>query len=445
MSSPQVVETVGAKRPRFFYGWVIVIVSSFTDFVSFGAGNNSLGVFLRPMSEGLGWSRTLFTGAATVQSVGNLLISPIVGPLIDRYDPRFIMITATLVACVSYNLMGTITEPWQFYLLYTAATSLGLHELGGQVTNAIVAKWFIRKRGRAMAMISIANNIGAIVIIPLAAWLVAEQGWRAAWGILGTLIIVMLLPPIAIFMRRTPEDIGLRPDGDPPEVDVPGEPENAGSPPRARRDEPRWGVKDALRTRTTWLLVIAGNLYSVAASGMIVHQLPYLMDIGFSIQVASFVVAMNHISAVFSKSFWGFMAERFTIRYCLTICYVGRIVSILALVLGTGPARLLVFAVFSGLGQGSAPLSATIWPDYYGRASVGAIRGVLQPFNIFSSLGGPLFAAVVFDFTGSYEGAFFAYSASLFLGAVLVFFAKPPGHPPPRVEGRAADNLQVGI
>src|SRR5687768_15999886 len=107
MNTPD-TQAVPAKRPRFYYGWVIVIVSSLTDFVSFGAGNNSLGVFLRPMSEALGWSRTLFTGASTVQSIANLAISPIVVPLIDRYDPRFVMLTSTLIAMASFNLMGNI-------------------------------------------------------------------------------------------------------------------------------------------------------------------------------------------------------------------------------------------------------------------------------------------------------------------------------------------------
>ncbi len=449
MSTANQAETlpVQPKKPRFYYGWIIVVVSALTDFVSFGAGNNSLGVFLRPMSESLGWSRTLFTGAATLQSLGNVMISPIVGPLIDRRDPRWIMLTAAVIAAISYNLMGRITEPWQFYILYTTATALGLNELGILVTNVLVSKWFIRMRGRALAVISIGNNFGAIFIIPFTAWLVANNGWRAAWGTLGTLIVLILTPPVAIFMRRTPEDIGLRPDGDPPPQDDPPQSADAAAeqPRPPRREEPRWGVKDALRVRSTWFLVISANLYSVAASGMIVHQFPYLTDVGYSVQIASLIVALNHFTAIFSKTFWGLMAERFQIRLCLMACFAFRIVSILTLLLGSGIPRILIFSTFSGIGQGHAPLSAAIWPDYFGRASVGAIRGVLQPFHIFGSLGGPLFAAFVFDLTGSYEGGFFAYAASLFFGGMLVYFARPPGPVPVRPAEPAAAGTQPTV
>ena len=112
-------------RPRFFYGWVIVGVSSLADLVSFSAGAVSFGVFLRPMSEGLGWSRTVLAGAPSAQSLVNALISPLLGHLVDRFDPRFIMVTGTVIAAIAYALMGGITEPWQFYVLYTAATALG--------------------------------------------------------------------------------------------------------------------------------------------------------------------------------------------------------------------------------------------------------------------------------------------------------------------------------
>ena len=134
------------------------------------------------MSESLGWSRTLFTGAATLQSLGNVMISPIVGPLIDRRDPRWIMLTAAVIAAISYNLMGRITEPWQFYILYTTATALGLNELGILVTNVLVSKWFIRMRGRALAVISIGNNFGAIFIIPFTGLASSEQRMEGGLG-----------------------------------------------------------------------------------------------------------------------------------------------------------------------------------------------------------------------------------------------------------------------
>lgn len=444
MRNVEVSETVAPKRPRFFYGWIIVAVSSLADLVAFSAGNASFGVFLRPMSDSLGWSRTLLSGAATLQSIVNIIISPILGPLVDRYDPRFIMVTGTIVAAMSYNLMGNVTQPWEFYVLYTAATALGLHEVGSFVTNIVVSKWFVRMRGRALAFSSLGNQIGLVFVVPLVAYFVGNSGWRSAWGFLGWGLAILLIPPVVLFMRRTPEDMGLRPDGEPPVQPIP---EHSGSalsrPAPSRSEEPQWGVRDALRARTTWLLVVATNMWSLAGSAFLVHQLPYFMDVGLSLQAASFVVAFNNLVTIVAKLFWGFAAEQVPPRYCLAACYFLRAAGILVLLIGSGFGRIYLYAVVSGLGIAFAPLSAQIWADYYGRRSVGAIRGAVAPFNVFSSLGGALFAAVAFDLTGSYEGAFGVFSAALFLGSILVYLAKPPGTPPRRVEEKAAESLQA--
>ena len=422
-------------RPRFFYGWVIVGVSSLADLVSFSAGAVSFGVFLRPMSEGLGWSRTVLAGAPSAQSLVNALISPVLGQLVDRFDPRFIMVTGTVIAAIAYALMGGITEPWQFYVLYTAATALGLHEVGSFVTNVVVSKWFVRMRGRAIALTSLSNQVGALFVVPLVAYLVANLGWRTAWQVLGVGLAIVLLPPISLFMRRTPEDMGLRPDGDPPyatPATAPQTGERAAQPVAPLIAEPHWGPRDALRTRTTWLLIAANNTWSLSASVFLVHQLPYFMDSGLSLQAASFVVALNNLVTIFAKAIWGFVAERVPPRYCLTACYLLRAVGIGFLVLGTGIERVYFYAVIAGFAIAFAPLTAQMWADYYGRASVGSIRGIVAPFNVFASLGGGLFAARTFDVTGSYEGAFIVCIAGLLIGAVIMLMAKPPGPAPVR-------------
>src|SRR5436305_1077485 len=147
MRQPETVagKGAGAKgRPRFYYGWVIVAVSFVAEMTAFGAGSASLAVFLRPMSTDLGWSRTTLTFALTVQSLGNIVVSPIAGRLIDRRGARLVMVAGAITAGIGFVLISQVHAPWQFYLCYGMAGALGLQQLGSLVTGTVVSKWFVR-------------------------------------------------------------------------------------------------------------------------------------------------------------------------------------------------------------------------------------------------------------------------------------------------------------
>ena len=321
-----------AKRPRVFYGWVIVAVSAVADMMAFGAGSASFSVFLGPMGAALGWSRTVLTGAVTLQSLGNIVVSPIVGPIIDKHGPRILMVVGSIIACIAFMLMGNVTEPWQFYVLFTMATALGLQEVGPFVTNATVSKWFVRKRGRAIAITVLGNDVGTIVIAPLTAYVIDRAGWGTAWAVLGAMVVIFVVPPVLAFMKRAPEDMGLLPDGDlAPTADNPR--------PLRSATEPRWTVREALRNRTTWLLVIASNLTSMGVSATITHQVAYFTDVGLTLQAASFVFALNRVAAIVGKLSYGFIAEHVPVRYCMMSTQFGGAIGLLILLLGTTTDR----------------------------------------------------------------------------------------------------------
>ncbi len=423
-SAKPLTDYTDQRRPRFFYGWVIVAVSALAEATAFGAGNVSFGVFLKSMSEDLQWSRTSITGALTVQSLAHLFVSPILGPLVDLYGPRVIMSWGAIVAGASYVAMGHVSEIWQFYLFFALGTVLGLHEIGSLVTTTVVSKWFVRMRGRALGFTGMGHNLGAVIFGPLVAFIIGAVGWRTGWSMLGLIIVAAILPPAILLMRRTPEDLGLRPDGG----------ASARLPSTARwqrpHEEPAWKVMDALRSPTAWLLVVALNLANLGVLSMNIHQVAYFTDVGFSLQAASLLFALQHSLAVISKLFWGFLAERISVRFCLMGTFVGRLTGFLILLFGTAAERVYLFTIISGLFGGAiTSLQSQIWADYYGRAFLGSIRGVLAPFSLISSLGGPLFAAFVFDVAGSYDGAFWVFAITLLLGVVLLYFAKPPGLP----------------
>lgn len=418
----------GGTRPRLFYGWVIVAVTLLSDAIAVGMGPATFGVFLRPMSEALGWSRTAFTSAVTLQSLANVALSPPLGLLLDRYGARPLMVLGGATAAVCFMLMGKVEEVWQFYVLYTVAAALGLHELGGLITTTAVAKWFVRMRGRAIAISTLGNSIGGLVVAPLAAFLIGAVGWRSSWLVLGAVTAAVVLPPTILFMRNRPEDMGLRPDGDPPDA-APGSGLASGHRPSAST-EVQWSLREALRTRTVWLLIISLNLSSMTISAVIYHQVALYEDLGFSLQAASLILSMNLGGGALSKLFWGFMAERIPVRYCLIASFLTRALAIFVLLLGSGPERAYVFAALYGLGGAYGTLVPILWADYYGRTFLGTIRGALTPFSLLASLGGPLFAAWTFDVLGSYTTAFWVFGATLILSTGIIYFARPPRKQP---------------
>ncbi len=431
------------RRPRFYYGWVIAAVSTLANATVFGAGGASFSVFMGPMGHALGWSRTVLTGAVTMQSFTNLAVSPVVGRLLDRYGPRLIMVFGTVVACISYMLMSRIVEPWHFYVLFTIGFALGLNEMGGMVTSVVVSKWFIRRRGRALALASLGNQLGVIVIVPITGFLIAAIGWRNAWAMLGVGVAALVLIPTALFMRRTPEDMGLLPDGDPPEPAPPAAAGAEAPPPRPRREEPRWTPRQALRTRTLWLIIAGSNLAALTFSSLLYHLVPYFTDIGMDLATAGFVYALLNVGAIFSKIGWGFISEHVPVRYCLMCTYLGRMSGLLVLLLSRSPNRPYFYAAIAGpLSHSIGPLQAQIWADYYGRSFLGTLRGLIAPFSLLTSVFGPLFAAQTYDRMGSYEGAFWFLVITLFLASCITFFAVPPGPSPDQVQPAQQEGAQ---
>jgi sugar phosphate permease len=394
--------------------------------VAFGTGNAAFSVFLKPMSEDLGWNRLLLSGAVTLQAVGNIVVSPLAGWVLDRHGPRMIMVFGAGVATVCFLLMGSITEPWHFYLLYTSATVLGLNEMGSLVTSTTVAKWFVRKRGRAMSLGSIGLNVGGAVLAPLVAITIAAVGWRQTWSVLGIVVACTVLPAAIFFFQRAPEDMGLLPDGDQPGSEPVGRPGE-----RTAATEQQWKLSDALRNPTTWVIVGAFNLILVAASAMSQHSVAYLEDTGMSLVEASAMFGASHVITIGAKLTWGAISDRFPVRYCLIISSFARIVGLMSLMYATGPARMGGFIIGQGIGQGMGLLGPKLWADYYGRTFLGTIRGVLQPFSVVASLIGPLFAAYVYDTLGSYNLAFWVIIVCLLFSVALLWIARPPKVPEP--------------
>ncbi len=420
---------VASKRPAVFYGWYIVGVALVAQFVAAGTQAYASGVFLKPMTDELHWSREQFSAVQTVSTFVTGALGVFIGMQIDRRGPRLLMFAGGVLSGAALISLGAIHSLWQFYVLRGVAQTAGSAMLGNLVVNVTVSRWFVVRRGMAVAIASAGVSLGGVLMVPLASWWVADYGWRTAWMIIGVMVWFLILPS-AFIIRRSPEDFGLLPDGMSKEAATVYA---AGKRRASAGSEVQWTRREAVRTRTLWLVIVAYGTANIGLGAMLLHMIPYLTDSGFSRGTAALLFSVTAWAALLSKPLWGLLMDRFHARYLSAFGFGVSAVCILALIqAGNARSEALVFVVLAAYGfgiGGTVPLQETVWASYFGRMHLGTIRSVAMPFSIIFSAGGPLLAGILYDRTGSYTSSFLTFTVFSVIGLILIVLARPPQLP----------------
>ena len=404
------------KRTPFFYGWVIVAGAFFGAFASGGIQGFTFSVFLKPMSDDLGWTRSALTAGIAINTLIASFIAPVFGFIVDKYGPRPIMAAAALVGGVAAGLLSNVTELWQFYVIFAVAGIFGGAALGEVVTQSTVVKWFIRLRGRAVAIGSMGGAASGAVLAPVITFMVATSGWRSGWVLMAVIFFVVLLP-ISLLMVRSPEDVGLTPDGDRSEVDNQNR----------LHDEVSWNLKEALRDKTLWFLTAALTVAGLCVSSVVVHEFSLITDRGFSSATAAAVLSTHAVMASAGRLIWGFLVEKVKVRYAMSSVFLLCGLSVIMLVTVEYSALLFVFAVIYGLSIGGYSVTTAVaFANYYGRANVGSIRGAVSPLITGSVAVGPVLIAAGYDLQGNYTMGFFTLALLYLIASGLTLLATPP-------------------
>ncbi len=416
-----------ANRTPFFYGWAVVLAAGSTMFVRNAAATLTIAVFVFPMSEDLGWSRTLIVGAAAAAGVVSMFVSPIAGWILQRYGARTLMTSSViLLGAVILSLRWT-TNPISFYLLFGTGRLMFQAPLQIGASTA-VAQWFVRMRGRSSSILGVSHSLG-MGLFPLFAQLFmnASNGdWRMAWFWMGLSVWVIALPLTLLVFVNKPEDVGLTPDGDEPAT---GDNDDPAMQPAAEKEE-QWTLKEAMRTPAMWTLAVTGGLVFFIHTGVNIHQAAFLRDHGVSASIAASALTVMAGGTAIGSILWGNLLDRFPVKvvYSATAGWLGGTALLFLLV--NSPAMAFTAAVLFGIGLGGLLVVPPVAvAHYFGRSSLGAIRGATEPFVSGGQALGAIGAGLIFDITGSYTGTFPTFTAAALIAIVLLVFTRRPRKP----------------
>ena len=407
------------QQSPWFYGWTVVGTVCLTNFTAVVFFNPILGVFSSDLEIAFGWSRASVAAAISIGSVAAAAASPITGWMVDRWGGRWVLAVASLLISLVLLYLIELKYLWQLYLAYAIGRGLSMAAVSN-VGFVVVNNWFIAKRSTAVGFVAVSQRIGmALLPLYVATVITISGNWRIGWVALGLVVLFFGVFPPAFFIRRRPEDIGLVADGGVYNQDVQDQSNNP-----FNQD---FSLNDALHTRAYWLIGMTIAIAMFTGGSINFHQIPYMMDKGFSSTAAALVVMIYSFVGAVGAVLGGYFADKFTARKTMILSFLIMSVGPLLLLHTDSLSFAMVYAITYGLFFGSSfALSQAIYADYFGRTSLGVIRGSFQPVQLILNAAGPFFTGLWVDHFGSYAVPFFLFSGCMLLAALLLVLATYP-------------------
>lgn len=422
--------TAATKDRLIFFGWWMVFVAFMSMLVAYGARFYSFGIYLKPMSQEMGWSRATTSSAFTISSLFLGFLSPFVGKILDKYGNKVIMFWGAAIAGLGFALCYFTQSLFHFYIFFSLIMPIGIAGTGMVPSNALVAKWFKKKSGFALGIVSVGMGLGSFVMVNLAEYLISMYGWRTSFLVMGVIIWVVICPMALFLVRNKPSDMGLLPDGDDPST-APAPAATPGKGPAAPAGDV-WPMKEFLRTPAFWGIALMFATVCFGSLINLVHLVPHATDIGHSRKFAAFLLSIMMLSSLCGRFIIGYIADKVNPVKLMAFLLTWSFLAMFFFMNITGikdPAMFYAYVIIFGFPYGPiAQLTATIINKTFGQASFGAIFGAVFFAGTFGTGFGPLFAGWIYDVTKNYDIAF-VVAASLFLVSailLLLLASKPP-------------------
>ncbi len=405
-----------------YYGWILVAVLGVTTVISYGTTSYAFGVLLVPITTETHWSRAELSGALSLSILLAGVLGVPVGHLVDRFGARALMTVGSLVSGLGLIALASVQQVWQFDLLWGVGLGLGTALTFYSVSFTVVANWFERQRGSALAWLTTLGGLASVIYIPLTARLVLVVGWRGTLIALGISQLAIALPLHLLVLRRHPEDLGLRPDGRRPDE----ESADRGSP--LRSVATGLSVREALGVSAFWLLTIAAGLDNLSAAVVWAHQIAFTIARGFDPVFAAGIAGTLGIMSLPGRFALNQVSDRVGSQRLLALVLGVLALGVAIFTLATSIWLLWAYVVVYGLAFGArSPLRASVMADHFGRRAYGAITAAQGIVVALPAAFGPLAAGWLYDRLGTYQIAFCLTAAAFALAAALVYLTPRAG------------------
>ena len=450
LADPEANLEVGRRGPlaarllpsRWYYGWAIVGACAALLFVSVGVGYYGLAVYLGPLQDAHGWSNGDVSLATGLYFAVSGIAAALVGPQIDRHGSRRWMAPGLVCIGAGSIAIGFVDSLWQLYLAYIAlAVGSGLS--AGVAVNATLARWFIHRRARAMAIASTGVSLGGAVLSPLNGMLIESGGLELATPVMGILILVVGLPIVFWVLVWDPRELGLPPDG----LDA-GATERPNDALSAAVQTRRWTIAEAVRTVPFWAVLITFVVVLLAQTGFILHQTAFLEQRFGSLSAATATLSVTAIGSIVARLFVGwFLADRIDKRWLtMALLLIQGAAALVVIHIDNGVVTWVGILIFGFTIGNIYMMQALLVSEVFGYVSFGAIYGLLALATNISSGVGPWMIGLMEDAVGSYELPLTVTALLTFAAALPVWFARaqPPRPSPPSLIARPAEQRGGG-
>ena len=412
-----------------FYGWKLAGLAALVIGLASGPIWSGVGVWVKALEMHFGWSRAQLTGAFSLAQLEGSIFGPFLGYLIDRLGPRRMVLIGLVVTGLGFILFSRTDSLLIFYVSY------GLIMLGTAAGSwlplmTVVNRWFIRKRGIAMAVAAEGSPLGGLLLLPVLAWAVTPShfGWSTTSLWIG-IVFLGLAFPISRFIRERPEEYHELPDGDSAANGNKSHLDVGSTLPQYMRGKPQpdFTARQAIRTSAFWLITFGHAFNTILFATLTVHLVPMLTDQGLSLQSSANVFSvMMGVAAVF-QLVGGYVGDRMETRVAVAVFGFIQAAGFTLAVFAQGMPMAILFAVLFGAGFGGRnPLTVAIRAEYFGPNAFATITGISSAPMYLFMLAAPLFAAFIFDTQGSYMIAWLILGAIGAVSGVFFLLAKKP-------------------